>query len=201
MNFLDSKLYRVMEVFTNFFLLNLLWLAACLPIVTIFPATAALFGVVREWVRRGQSGFFQPFVRYFKENFRQSLWIGLLWTLFGAFLTLDFFLLAGLGLIARIALLALFSLWAVAYLLASIYLFPVMVHYRIGWWPLIKNSLLIALSQPASTAKCLLVIAGAILLFFYLPITTLLLGSTTAYLIYHLSDRAFHRIEALKHPQ
>ena len=52
MNILDTRVYRWLETATDFFLLNLMWLVACLPAVTIFPSTAAMFGVVRDWVRR-----------------------------------------------------------------------------------------------------------------------------------------------------
>jgi uncharacterized membrane protein YesL len=45
---LDTRVYRWMETAMDFFLLNLMWLAVRLPVVTIFPSTAALFGVVRD---------------------------------------------------------------------------------------------------------------------------------------------------------
>ncbi len=48
MNILDTKAYQWFEGAANFFLLNLLWLLACAPVVTIFPSTAAMFGVVRD---------------------------------------------------------------------------------------------------------------------------------------------------------
>jgi hypothetical protein len=42
MSILDTRVYRWLEVATDFFLLNLMWLVACLPVVTIFPSTAAM---------------------------------------------------------------------------------------------------------------------------------------------------------------
>ena len=47
MSILDSRVYRWSEVAADFFLLNLMWLLACLPVVTAPPATAAMFAVVR----------------------------------------------------------------------------------------------------------------------------------------------------------
>jgi uncharacterized membrane protein YesL len=72
MGFLDSRLYRWLEVFTNFFVLNLLWLLACVPVLTIYPATAAKFGVVRGWVRdtdTGGGGGVRAYFSRFVENF------------------------------------------------------------------------------------------------------------------------------------
>ncbi|MGI9049327.1 MAG: DUF624 domain-containing protein, partial [Rubrobacteraceae bacterium] len=53
MNVLDSRLYRWLEVFTNLLILDLIWLVSCLPVITIYPATTAMFGVTRDWVRKG----------------------------------------------------------------------------------------------------------------------------------------------------
>ncbi|HYK73091.1 MAG TPA: DUF624 domain-containing protein, partial [Pseudoneobacillus sp.] len=38
--------------FFQFIYLNLLWLLFSLPLITFWPATAALFGVVRKWIRK-----------------------------------------------------------------------------------------------------------------------------------------------------
>ena len=78
-----GRIYRVLEIGTNVFLLNLLWLVASLPLLTAYPATAALFGVVRAWVRQEDPGVIAPFVRHFRENLRQSLLLGVAWTCLG----------------------------------------------------------------------------------------------------------------------
>lgn len=60
-----GRAHRLLEVFINLLLLNLLWLLACLPVLTIYPATAAMFGVVRIWVRQGDQGIVRPFFSSF----------------------------------------------------------------------------------------------------------------------------------------
>ena len=90
MNILDTRVYRWLEVATDFLLLNLMWLVACLPVVTIFPSTAAMFGVVRDWVHEKEGSLVRTFVTRFRENFRQSLLVGAVWTVFGVALFLDF---------------------------------------------------------------------------------------------------------------
>ncbi|WP_374932975.1 DUF624 domain-containing protein [Neobacillus driksii] len=66
MNIMNSKVYLALELFANFFLLNLLWILMCLPVVTVFPATASMFRVVREWHLYKDSSF----LRYFFLNFK-----------------------------------------------------------------------------------------------------------------------------------
>jgi hypothetical protein len=72
---IDGKFYTILLFISNFFLLNLLWLVMCLPIITIFPATAAMYGVVRQWIIHKDPSIFRPFFHYFKENFKQSILI------------------------------------------------------------------------------------------------------------------------------
>lgn len=198
MDILESRFYRTLEVFTNFFFLNLLWLFMCLPIITAFPATAAMFGVVREWTRDRDAGFFGIFFRRLRENFVQSLWIGILWVLLGGLLVLNYVLISQMTSFIQLPLFVLNSIWAVAYISASVYLFPVMVNYKLGWWHVMKNSVVIALSQFGITISCLLIVGFMTWMFFYVPMTVLLSGSVTAYLVYSLCSRAFQRVEALK---
>ena len=64
MEMFESRRYRAMERVTNLMLLNAAWLVASLPIVTVFPATAALFATVRDLQRdadaRGAGLFLAP---------------------------------------------------------------------------------------------------------------------------------------------
>ncbi|MCA9960348.1 MAG: YesL family protein, partial [Anaerolineales bacterium] len=130
MNLLDTRLYRWLDTVSDFFLLNLLWLLACVPIITIFPATAALFAVVRDWVKGKETGFFKSFFRYMRENFGQSLAVGLTWTVVGLVLLADFLFVRSITSWARTPLLVLVLSLGVIYLATAVYIFPVMAQYH-----------------------------------------------------------------------
>ena len=53
--------------------LSVLWIALCLPVVTIGPATAALYYAVVRYVRRRESGAFGGYLRSFRANFAVGL--------------------------------------------------------------------------------------------------------------------------------
>ena len=53
--------------------LSVLWIALCLPVVTIGPATAALYYTVVKCVRARDSGAFGCYLRSFLENFKTGL--------------------------------------------------------------------------------------------------------------------------------
>jgi uncharacterized membrane protein YesL len=196
MNLLDNRVYRWLEVATDFFLLNLMWLVACLPVVTIFPSTAAMFGVVRDWSRKKEGGLVRAFASRFRENFAQSFLVGVLWALFGTALVLDFFVAGRLSFVPEVVMKSLLVLATVLFVSASVFLFPVMVHYEMGWKTLLKNSLLFSIGRLPTTAACLLFVAVATALTAILPVLILITGSVTAYVVYGLCGREFAKLDA-----
>ena len=195
MNILDTKVYRWLETATDFLLLNLLWLAACLPVVTAPPATAAMFGVVRDRVRGDEGGLFRTFVFRFRQNFGQSLAVGALWALLGAALYADFLIANGLEGGAQILLRSLLFVAALLYALASVWLFPVMVHYDTTWTGVLKNAVLLGVGRLPTTLLCLLTVTAAATLAAVVPFLVLVMGSVAAYAVYRLCDRDFGKID------
>ena len=168
----------------------------CLPVVTILPCTAAMFGVARGWVRGKEGGLARAFVSRFRENFGQAMLIGVLWALFGVALVLDFSVAGRLPSGAEVVLKSLLSLATILFAAASAYLFPMMVHYEMSWRNLLKNSLLLAVGRLPTTLACLLFVAVMAVLTVILPILILITGSVTAYVVYGLCDREFRKLDA-----
>src|SRR5919107_467334 len=192
MNILDTRVYRWLEVATDFFLLNLLWLVTCLPVVTIFPSTAAMFGVVRDWVRKKEGSLTRTFVARFRENFGQSLLIGLVWTVFGVALVLDFLVANQLSYWPGVVMKSVLVLASSVFAFGSVFLFPVMVHYDTGSKTIIKNSLLLSIGRLPTTAVCLVFVVVTAGLTLGFPFV----GIITGYFVYRLCDREFRKIDA-----
>jgi uncharacterized membrane protein YesL len=196
MSILDTRVYRWLEVATDFFLLNLMWLVACLPVVTIFPSTAAMFGVVRDWVRGKEGSLTRTFITRFRENLGQSLLVGAIWTVFGVALFLDFLVASQLSFGAEVVLKFLLVLVSALYAFGSVYLFPVMVHYEADWKTVIRNSLLMSIGRLPTTVMCLVLLAVMVGLTVVVPFLVIITGSITAYFVYRLCDREFRKINA-----
>ena len=196
MNVLDTRVYRWLETATDFFLLNLMWLVACLPVVTIFPSTAAMFGVVRDWVREKEGSLTRTFMARFRENLGQSLLVGAIWAVLGVALFLDFLVANQLAYWAEIVLKSLLVLVSTLYAFGSVYLFPVMVHYETDWKTVIKNSLLMSIGRLPTTLMCLAFLVVMVGLTVVVPFLVVITGSITAYIVYRLCDREFRKIDA-----
>ncbi|MEK3854910.1 YesL family protein [Cytobacillus sp. FSL H8-0458] len=188
---MDGKLYRTMEFIMNAFLLNLLWLVFCLPVLTIFPATTAMFGVVREWQNHKDIRLASAFFRHFKENFKQSFLIGAIWLVFSCLLIADFLITNQLNSNFKYVLFSFLFLLSIVYVFASVTIFPVIVHYRGSLKDVIKNTLLLSVGNLHFTLLTLLVLAGAAGAVYYFPAATLFCFSITAYLSYTLVSKGF----------
>ncbi|WP_160724424.1 YesL family protein [Bacillus sp. USDA818B3_A] len=198
MKLVKNNFYIALEIFSNFLLLNLIWFMMCLPIVTIFPATAALFGVVRQWVLKEDSSVFRSFFKYFKDNFKQSFLLGLLWTIFAGLLYMNFTIISQLGSIEKMFLIPFLFLGGVLLILLSVFLFPVMVHYQLNWIHILKNSLILAMSYLPFTLMGIvaLLLMGAA--FIWQPITFLFIFSIGAYFIFFISNMIFKKAEQIR---
>ena len=73
MEMFETRTYRFMLGLSRLILLNLAWAVASLPVVTFIPATAAMFGVIREWRRGDEPSVFPRFVHHFRANFGRRL--------------------------------------------------------------------------------------------------------------------------------
>ncbi|MCM3575592.1 DUF624 domain-containing protein [Mesobacillus subterraneus] len=198
MNTLDSRLFRTANIIVDFFLLNLLWVIASIPVITFFPATAAMFGVVRKWILKKETkGVLLTFTSLFKEAIFKQFHVAIVWYIAAFIIYLDFNLIEHM---ANPTLFFVVILYAGGFLFAitSLYLFPVIVHYDLRLRHMWKNSLYLAIIHPRITITLLLIAGLGVMCFYLLPISILFLGSFFALLIYYTCQIAFNRIEILR---
>ncbi|GIN71399.1 hypothetical protein J14TS2_18740 [Bacillus sp. J14TS2] len=193
MGLVDSKIYKSLEFIMTFFVLNLIWLIMCLPIFTIFPATTAMFGVVREWKRHGDTPVLATFFRILKENFIQSFIVGSLWTGAAILLLVDFMFTNQLTSDIKYLLFTFFFGLTLFFILSTVVIFPVLAHYKVTAITAIKKALILSIRYLPNTLLSLVVLSVIIALCFYFPAATLLAFSIGAYLIYSIAELGFKK--------
>ncbi|WP_169302649.1 DUF624 domain-containing protein [Thermobaculum terrenum] len=198
MNVTENRIYKALEVLANFLFLNVLWLFVAAPIFTIFPATTALFGVVKDWITGKDNGFFFPFLRHLRKEFLQSLFIGAFWIPLGLILLLDIYAIYHMTGIIKLLLIPFTSIICLLYLAASVYIFPVAVTYRLKSLHIIRNSLLYALSYPHMTFVNILIATCIVYLAWLLPLSVLITPSVGAYTMYLLCNNVFLKVERIR---
>ncbi|MEY2191549.1 YesL family protein [Neobacillus sp. BF23-41] len=186
----DGMFHRICTWIYRFAYINLLFLISCLPVITIYPATAALFGVVRQWVKKNDPPVFTNYRLHFVENFKQSMVLGPAITVVFLVLIADFFLLirvqSGIKGLLMVCLLVIsfFSF------ISAIYIVPLMVNGYYTTKELVKNAFQLSIYKPFLTLFNLLTLIGLIyislrfsfiLLFFFFSIS--------AFITYWVTER------------
>ena len=127
--------------------LNMLYIAACLPIITIGPATAGFTLVLRNFARDEHAFVWSDFIGAAKKNWKQSLAVSIINAIFGflLFSAIYFyyqtakdimgFLPVGLGLF-----------FVLCYLFMQYYIYIMIVTFKFSLKQLYKNSLILALA-------------------------------------------------------
>lgn len=86
----DNKFFTFMGKAFDVVVLNTIWLILCIPIVTIVPATTALYYAMVKVIRRERSYATKEFFRSFKRNFRQGSLFSLLAIVLAFIMYIDF---------------------------------------------------------------------------------------------------------------
>ena len=210
-------LYLIAEWVMKFSVTNLLWIVFNLPIIFIvlnmlfveqieslvflmipfiillpfffFPATTAMFGVVRDWIIKDEEGhqIFKLYWRYYKENYKRSIANGLVLTTAWVVLAADIYYFYE----KNTAIMIFFIIMGIILFVFTINLFSVTVHYHMSFVTSFKNAFLISIGSPGLFLT--VAISNGIVLYMSLHFSKYLLVFLTISLIVFLSFSAFYR--------
>lgn len=178
------KFFAITERISNLFFLNLLWIITCLPIITIFPSTVAMFGVFREWVTKKETSIFRLFHQKFKENFKQSMVLESAWFIYGGIAYANLSILDEFNGMVRTAALAIVITIGFLLVQISLYMFTLMVHYDLSIQALWKNAFLLSFKYFPTTLLAIIVIGVMTIITYLFPIFLAIVFSVTAYLLF-----------------
>lgn len=123
----DSPLMRFMMLLTNLVILNILWLAGCIPVVTAGASTVAMYTVLLKYIGGKDDAVLKPFLRAFRDNFRVTTPLWLINLLIGAVLAAEmFYLYVDSSLWLKI----IFGVLLFVYSAATSYLYPLLARHQ-----------------------------------------------------------------------
>lgn len=169
--------FRFWELFFNkfwtMFTMNLIYVLACLPVVTIGPATAALTSMMRNVYLERPQFIWHDFWREFKKNFKQSFVIGILdlAAIAVAFFTYKQFTDdLDADMTTKAMYVVSFAIQAV-FLLMNFYIYPQIVALNMKLGGILKNSLILVFVNLPCELIVMAVLVGfaSLLAFFFFP--------------------------------
>ncbi|WP_251551465.1 YesL family protein [Neobacillus muris] len=202
MNGLTGALYKLCEWVLKLAFINVLWLAfsiAGLVVFGVFPATIAMFVIVRKMLMgEFDVPVFKTFWGSYKKEFIKSNLLGLILVILGYFLYVDIHLLQNTGGYLNLIYYPVLLI-CLGYVLTVCYVFPTFVHYDLKVHQVLKTAFYIMLFNPLSTA---LMAIGAVAI--YLLMTTvpglipLFCGSVLAVILMWSAFFAFSKVERIQ---
>ena len=161
----DSSLWRTVSAVADVMGLSLLWLLCSLPLITLGPATAALYAAVQGPVRRMENGAFSTFFHSLKENLKIGIFATVPLLLFSAAVAWCCWVIWQMALAGSSAAYALVFFAAVLclFLLGLFgYLFPTLARFEYSVGGLLRICFMLAVAHlPTTMLLGLLLLAGA----------------------------------------
>ncbi|NLK22273.1 MAG: YesL family protein [Epulopiscium sp.] len=188
----DGPLYKFGGLVFDLFMLNLLWLLFCIPIVTAGASTTALFYVAGKRVRKEEGYLFRDFWKSFKMNFMQStiVWIILLIAYF--ILYVNIMNIGNVGTMARF-IMPIQIIILIELVVMSIYMFALLSRFYMTIGGLFKTSLIMANKHIITTFLCIFAFAGVVFFIKIWPLFIFFFVSTYALWSSYFLDRIFKK--------
>lgn len=176
-NWFDNPIMRGIGRIADFVLLNLLWIACSLPVITIGASTTALYTVMLKIVKNEEGYIVKGFFKAFKENFRQSTVIWLVFFVLGVVLIVDFSALrlmsAGVAGIMQILLLLMSALL----IGGAVYAFGLQARFVNTVKNTLKNAVILVFAKLPYTILIVIISVGPVIATFQSG-QTLVIGFT-----------------------
>ncbi len=198
---LDSKPMQLMNKFADIMFLNVITLICSIPIITIGPATTAMHYVLLKMFRNECDGVIKSYFKSFKENFKQGILLGLIYTVLGAILFVDVWYMRNVEQIYLIFEIII-VVACVLVLFSYVWVYPLQCRYENPIRTTIKNSFKVGLLNLGNTIMMILIsLIPLILLLTFtwaLPVVTLLGIALPGYWQAMLYSRVFDRLEGVE---
>ncbi|MBM7655527.1 YesL family protein [Neobacillus cucumis] len=195
----EGFLYRICIWIYHVTLLNFLFLITCIPIITIFPSLAAAFGVSRQWIKKNDPPIITTYFKLFKENFRQSMIVGIFIMIVGLLLYADFHIIVQIHTNIKIALYLFFCFMIVFYIAVILHIFPLMVNGFYSSKQLLVNALKFSLYKFHLTLLNMVCIYMIFFIAYKFPVIfVFFFSSICIFLTYWHINRKFVILEALQ---
>ncbi|MCQ2491538.1 MAG: YesL family protein [Lachnospiraceae bacterium] len=165
----QNPFWQSMDTMFDLFVINLLFVLCCLPIVTIGPAITALYYALIQKIL-GEEGYLKnDFFKSFKQNLKQGMLLGIPLTLCGAFLAFDVYLCHAMGKGIFTFFMVFFAVLFLLWMFISIYAYALLAKFDRKNRDILVWAFTLSIKHAPMTIIMILVMAGGIFITVNLP--------------------------------
>lgn len=172
---LDNKLFTFLSKVWDILVLSLIYIVLCLPVITIGPATTALYYTVVKVIRRDRGYVIHEFFHSFKTNFKNGAITGIILTIFYFIMYFDQHYARSLGGTQKFLLTS--ALNAILFILVSetIYVFPVLSRFTLNTKALFKTAFFMSVKHLPYTLVMMAILTAFAIACYITPIIIILI--------------------------
>ncbi|RDW22192.1 hypothetical protein CWR48_00340 [Oceanobacillus arenosus] len=194
----DGKVFRGLEIAGNLVYLNALFIISSLPLITIGPAWLAMMGVIREWSQDKEPPITSTFFKQFKGNFKIGLAVSVVQLIIFIVLAGDFFVLFHLVDKGKEFILSVFVILVVIVLSMFLYIYPLLLNYKMNIRDLVRNSFYLIFYKPFSVLGIILFLVSLVMLSTVLQFLPFLcMFSVFTYVHYKITKHSIQKVEKI----
>ena len=155
----NSPIFSFLDTFARFVCLNVVFLVTCLPVVTIGTAVCALYQTMFKYIENEDIKLVNTYIGRLKSNLADGTKAFLLLFLAAAVISYNLFFWYNLKSTLGMIVFGIMILAAIALVISSVFLFPLVAHFKNTLFRTVENSFL--------TVILLLIDAGAFSLAYF----------------------------------
>ena len=173
----DNPFMAILVRIANLMLLSFYWAVCCIPIVTIIPASAALYHTTAKVVRGNGNGVTRDFFRTFRQECKGGVVLSLVCAAAGGMLAYGLFLGNQMwrNSIFGVVYFAFGILLALILIPTVLYIPPALSRFEVGTSVILRLSLYFASQHPLRTLYMLVLLALIVFLVDFYPVLLLIL--------------------------
>lgn len=182
---MDSPVLAVLSKICDILFLSILWVFLCIPIITIGPATTALYYATVKVIRRERGYLFREFFKSFRLNFKRGAIIGVILTAIFVILSFDLYVSwQSLSEESGKASVFLGIYLALTFLAISftMFVFPILSRFEMTIKQLIKAAIYMSMKHLHFTFIMLVVIVASLILIIFFPMMLFFVPATVAFI-------------------
>ena len=156
---MENGFFSTISKIVDIIILSMIWSLLCLPIITIGPATTALYYTVVKVIRRERGYLMREYFSAFKSNFKIGTLSTIVLLIMYLILIFDQKWANTLEGTMAYILISVFNSMIFLLTCVAIYLFPILSRFKISMKQLFKTSLFMSMKHLPSTILIAIIIA------------------------------------------
>lgn len=192
---LDGPIFTILNKFCDVLILSILWILFSIPLITIGPASAALYHTAHKVLLHSEGYVLSTFWKSFRTNLKQGILLTLLCVPVAAFCVVSYFFSnsLGKGSILGAVYFAVTILVSLLLLIMLTYTFPVLSRFYMTIPQLLTTSVALAVTRFGFTLLLIVIFLLSAFAFWLAPFTGFVLPACFAMASERLIEPAFKK--------